>query len=215
MSMPAGLGTKRRRLTAAPFGDSLTTMLKSVEKVLAYITRDKAGRKEVLVFEHHDVPSAGIQVPAGTVEPGEEVASALLREVFEESGLRLSHVGKHLGRFEWIREDRSELHFRNVFHVADHEELPDDWRFSVVGHGEDSGLVFRFHWLSVEECISILAADQGKYLHLITEGPSSLGGFRAYRSSSRPNESLVDDFEFLNAVIVGVDDVKIPLGIGH
>lgn len=84
-------------------------LLKPVEKVIAYITREKYGRLELLVFEHEDFPTAGIQVPAGTVDPGEDVSSALLREVLEESGLRLSNAGKHLGRFEWIREDRGEL----------------------------------------------------------------------------------------------------------
>jgi len=37
-----------------------------------------------LVFRH---PSAGIQLPAGTVEAGEEIDAAVLREVREETGL--------------------------------------------------------------------------------------------------------------------------------
>jgi NADH pyrophosphatase NudC (nudix superfamily) len=56
-------------------------------KVLAYITRHQNGLKQLLVFEHRDFPEAGVQVPPGTVEPGEPVESALFREVYEESGL--------------------------------------------------------------------------------------------------------------------------------
>ena len=40
-------------------------------KVFAYITH----RCHLLVFWHVDVPEAGIQVPAGTVEPGESPAA--------------------------------------------------------------------------------------------------------------------------------------------
>ena len=42
-------------------------MTELVEKAFAYITRDD----ELLVFRHVDSPEAGIQVPAGTIEPGE------------------------------------------------------------------------------------------------------------------------------------------------
>ncbi len=55
-----------------------------LEKVTAFILRQRTSSPEVLLFEH---PSAGIQVPAGTVEPGEDPESAALREGSEESGL--------------------------------------------------------------------------------------------------------------------------------
>ncbi len=53
-------------------------------KVTAFITRGAGAAQEVLVFQH---PSASIQVPAGTVEEGEDVEAALRREVLEETGL--------------------------------------------------------------------------------------------------------------------------------
>jgi hypothetical protein len=40
-------------------------------KVLAYITRNSS--REVLVFDHRDKPQAGVQVPAGTVDEGEDI----------------------------------------------------------------------------------------------------------------------------------------------
>ena len=43
------------------------------QKALVYITwGDK-----LLVFSHPDFPEAGIQVPAGTIEPGEEPGAAV------------------------------------------------------------------------------------------------------------------------------------------
>jgi 8-oxo-dGTP pyrophosphatase MutT (NUDIX family) len=56
----------------------------TLEKVTAFITRQAGEAKELLVFQH---PSAGVQVPAGTVEAGEDIEQAVLRETFEETGL--------------------------------------------------------------------------------------------------------------------------------
>jgi 8-oxo-dGTP pyrophosphatase MutT (NUDIX family) len=56
----------------------------SLEKVTAFIIRQQPSGPGVLLFEH---PTAGIQVPAGTVEESEEPPAAALREGREESGL--------------------------------------------------------------------------------------------------------------------------------
>ena len=47
------------------------------DRVLAYVTRERDGRKELLVFDHRDQPDAGTQVPAGRLEPGEDVEAGL------------------------------------------------------------------------------------------------------------------------------------------
>lgn len=133
-----------------------------VEKVLAYITRGD----ELLVFEHAGNPDAGIQVPAGTVEPGESLEKAVLREVQEETGLDITDQPRSLGRFEWFRKDRNEIHGRNVFHF-EIETDEEEWLHAVDGKGEDQELVFQFYWLPIAKVAPILAADQGAYLHLI------------------------------------------------
>ena len=68
-----------------------------VEKVTAFVTREHTGVKELLLFKH---PTAGIQLPAGTVEDGETPETAVIREVNEETGLRVVKVEKFLGFIE-------------------------------------------------------------------------------------------------------------------
>ena len=58
-------------------------------KVYAYITRGD----HLLVFRHVDFPEAGIQIPGGTLEDGEEPDEAVLREAFEETGLEELQFG--------------------------------------------------------------------------------------------------------------------------
>lgn len=54
-----------------------------LEKATAYITRSHDDETNLLLFRH---PTAGIQVPAGTVEPFEDPLDAAVREAFEETG---------------------------------------------------------------------------------------------------------------------------------
>ena len=55
-----------------------------LHKVTAFILRPTPGGPELLLIQH---PHAGIQIPAGTVEPGEDPLAAARREAREETGL--------------------------------------------------------------------------------------------------------------------------------
>ena len=72
-------------------------MNKLVQKVTAFIVRERDGVKELLVFKH---PTAGIQIPAGTVEEGEDIETAVQRETYEETGLQFVEIEDYLGCFE-------------------------------------------------------------------------------------------------------------------
>ena len=63
-----------------------------IEKVTAFIMRER----EILLLRH---PFAGNQFPAGTVEPGEDHAAAVIREAHEETGLPESAltISRYLG----------------------------------------------------------------------------------------------------------------------
>ena len=68
-----------------------------VQKVTAFIVRERNGVKELLVFKH---PTGGVQIPAGTVEGGEDLETAVKREAYEETGLRAVEIEAYLGCFE-------------------------------------------------------------------------------------------------------------------
>ena len=72
-------------------------MNESIEKVTAFITQKRNGMNSLLVFKH---PTAGVQIPAGTVEAGEDIETAVQREVYEETGLQHVKIEKYLGCIE-------------------------------------------------------------------------------------------------------------------
>ena len=72
-------------------------MSELIEKVTVFITQERNGVKALLVFKH---PTAGIQIPAGTVEVGEDIETAAQREAHEETGLQNVKIEKYLGCFE-------------------------------------------------------------------------------------------------------------------
>jgi 8-oxo-dGTP pyrophosphatase MutT (NUDIX family) len=69
----------------------------TIHKVTALITCRWAKEDYLLVFQH---PFAGIQIPAGTVEAGEDIVVAARREAWEETGLTELGEGVYLGQKE-------------------------------------------------------------------------------------------------------------------
>ena len=57
----------------------------TIGNVTALITRPKGEQRQLLLIQH---PYAGIQIPAGTIEPGETPNEAALREAGAESPSR-------------------------------------------------------------------------------------------------------------------------------
>lgn len=133
-------------------------------KVLAYITRQQSGQPQLLVFDHHGLPEAGTQIPAGTVEPNEPIETALWREVEEEAGLtqnQLEFVAK-LAEFESAEWGT----IRHVFHLKVTAELPETWTRQVSGGGEDEGMLFDYYWLPLAPALT-LADNQHQWLGMI------------------------------------------------
>jgi len=132
----------------------------TIQKVLAYITRGD----ELLVFTHRDFPEAGVQVPAGTVEEGETLDSAVLREVHEETGLPPAalHIAAYLGSRVW--KAGSDSHERHFYHLLLTAETPDTWLHYELHAGTGEPYAFSFFWVKLKVPSLQLAGEQDAML---------------------------------------------------
>ena len=141
--------------------------MKPVNKVLAYITlRDEHGL-QVLVFNHRGMPEAGLQVPAGTVEPHESPEEAVLREVSEETGIKDIQVSRLLESFDYYPQEKQEVHHRTYFELQANASLPAQWSHMVSDGKEDKDLVFEFFWMPTSMAASQLAGEQGQAVPML------------------------------------------------
>lgn len=131
-------------------------------KVLAYIIYND----KLLVFRHRDYPEAGVQVPAGTVESGESIETALFREILEESGITKDELRlvKHLKTYLYYAAYKQQHHERHVYQLELIQERPAQWEHTLEASGEDLGLTFEYFWVPVHE--AELAGGQGECLEL-------------------------------------------------
>ena len=124
---------------------------------------------QVLVFRHVDAPEAGIQVPGGTVQPGESLPEAALREAFEETGLAGLEIVAALGE-AWFdmaaKGTRGDLHHRHFFHLRSPEPLPITWRHEERFASDGSpAILFEFSWLPLAAAPAVLIAEMGALAH--------------------------------------------------
>lgn len=113
-------------------------------RVVAYVTRERDGRTELLTIEAEEYPEEGIQVPAGRIDHWERLEEGLQRELAEETGLTGARVVRELPDFECTYETYYENH---AFHLVADEKTPETWRHRVQGKGADAGLTYVCRWL--------------------------------------------------------------------
>ncbi len=142
---------------------ALGQSLRVVEKVVAYITRDE----HLLVFRHVGT-DAGIQVPAGTLEPGEAPDDGVVREAWKETGLDNLNIRRFLGSrdYDMSSYGLSELHRRYYYHLECTGDAPSVWRHF---EGDPSGcpserFEFELYWVMLPGQVPELAVAQGDFL---------------------------------------------------
>jgi 8-oxo-dGTP pyrophosphatase MutT (NUDIX family) len=127
------------------------------QRVLAYVTRKRHGRTELLVFDQRGDPEAGTQVPAGRIDPGESLEEGLERELHEEAGVDRICIVRELAILgDWTARSPYENH---AFEVRVEEDLPDAFEHVVHGDGDDAGLVFVYRWVPVDSELSLWDGD--------------------------------------------------------
>ncbi|MGH2922172.1 MAG: NUDIX domain-containing protein [Gaiellaceae bacterium] len=121
------------------------------ERVVAYLTRQHEGRTELLTIEQGDI-EAGIQVPAGRLDPGEGLEEGLAREVEEETGVTdLRVVGTLADADEFEQLYGLGAHRSYALHAEAADER-DEWRHAVGGKGADAGFTYRCRWVPLDDC---------------------------------------------------------------
>jgi 8-oxo-dGTP pyrophosphatase MutT (NUDIX family) len=112
--------------------------------VLAYVTRERDERKELLVFDTASHLHEGTQVPAGRLDEGETLEQGLVREIHQETGLDKVSIVR---RLDWPEGFLAASEYENhAFEVVLDEAAADHWEHVVQGDGDDSGLVFFLRW---------------------------------------------------------------------
>ncbi|MGG4547593.1 NUDIX domain-containing protein [Rossellomorea marisflavi] len=139
--------------------------MEPIKKAYGYITRNHDGRPQVLVFQHL-ILEAGVQIPKGTVQDGEDPEAAVVREMIEETGLTEWGKPEFLADDRWRADDGS-IHHRH-FYRLDQGDAPDQWQHEPSGGGEEEGLQFTLFWISSPGDIP-LARGHGDYLHHVLE----------------------------------------------
>ncbi|NQE88490.1 GNAT family N-acetyltransferase [Nocardia terpenica] len=134
-----------------------------VDKVVCYIVRD--GR--LLVFRHLDFgpEEVGIQVPAGTIKPGEAPAEAALREAREETGLRDYRIVRKLGTAEYdLAPYRAEIQLRHFYHLEiASAATPQRWRSQEDHDGVEEPTRLECFWVPLAAA-HVLQSGQGALL---------------------------------------------------
>ncbi|MEX1158029.1 MAG: NUDIX domain-containing protein, partial [Thermomicrobiales bacterium] len=133
-------------------------------KVMAYITHGS----RLLVFREPDFPDAGIQVPGGSVAAGERLEVAVMREAFEETGLKGLSLGTYLGdvkhdlsalhaenRSDFSPLGRPEIHHRHYYHLMVAGDVPESWQHTErdPSEGVHESILFEFTWVQLPDCV--------------------------------------------------------------
>ena len=131
-----------------------------IRKATAVVLRQSCTGREVLVFEHPlDEGGAMLQLPAGTVEVGEEPEAAAIRELLEETGVRASSPMLAAVQDEAV-EGVSLTRWVYLFQAP--SDLPAEWTSQC-----DCGVPIRCHWLPLD--LAVVAEPQQRWIDAARE----------------------------------------------
>lgn len=109
---------------------------------------------ELLVFSEPDFPEVGLQVPGGTLDPGESYLHAARREFSEETGLSLDIALESFADQDRILKNVPDcldgLHRRRHFHGRVPEKPAAEWEhFESSPSAGGPPIRFRLFWIDL------------------------------------------------------------------
>ncbi|WP_417767152.1 NUDIX hydrolase [Stappia sp.] len=128
-------------------------------KAYIYLT---CGR-ELLVFRQPDQPEVGLQVPGGTVDPGESHLIAACREFREETGLVMQQALDMLGEQTILFDNAQgrDIHARRLYHARLHERAArrERWQhFEMTPSAGGDPIRFELFWIDISQALALGAA---------------------------------------------------------
>ena len=132
---------------------------------------DAQGR--LLVFQHPE--DQVMQLPKGTVEPGEAPEAAVRRELLEESGIHYTGDLLALGTMdrdcEAGVEGNQHRHPQlwHLFLMRSQAALPEFFEHVAIGSPEEEGLVFRFSWLAHDAPLDAFTEPYVRVIHRVRQ----------------------------------------------
>lgn len=108
----------------------------------------------LLVFSQPDLPHVGLQVPGGTLDPGESYLQAARREFLEETGLDLDMALDHLADqdhvFHFETGELHGLHRRRLYHGTLETVPAEEWEhYEMTPSNGGPPIRFRLFWLDL------------------------------------------------------------------
>lgn len=118
----------------------------------------------LLVFSQPDFPEVGLQVPGGTLDPGESYLIGAKREFAEETGLNLDIAFHHLADQDHIYYQAPGmlhgLHKRRHFHASVPEVPRDEWEhYEMTPSAGGPPIRFHLFWLDLFSDIAMTSAN--------------------------------------------------------
>lgn len=109
---------------------------------------------DLLVFSEPDYPHVGLQVPGGTLDPGESYLQAARREFCEETGLSLDIALESFADQDRILKNVPDcldgLHRRRHFHGTIREKAAEEWEhFESSPSAGGPPIRFRLFWIDL------------------------------------------------------------------
>jgi 8-oxo-dGTP diphosphatase len=141
--------------------------LKPKYKVYAYITH----ARRLLVMAHPQQPEAGLQVPGGTVEEGENPDDAVMREAHEETGLAGLHLHSFLGECRYPFPEQGTVHHRRYYHLTCPDPPPERWQHfeHYPSDGSPAPIELEFFWAKLPHERVALIGDLDQMVPVLVE----------------------------------------------